>query len=142
MAELKTKATEVSVEEFINSFADTEQKKQDSFELVKIMQEHTGHPPKMWGPSIVGFGRYDYKYESGHGGSMPIAGFSPRKSAISLYVFTGLQEHEHLLDGLGKFKMGKACIYVKKLSDINTDQLKKLMDASIAYLREKYVVHD
>lgn len=142
MAELKTKATEVSVEEFINSFADTEQKKQDSFELVKIMQEHTGHPPKIWGPSIVGFGRYDYKYESGHGGSMPIAGFSPRKSAISLYVFTGLQEHEHLLDGLGKFKMGKACIYVKKLSDINTDQLKKLMDASIAYLREKYVVHD
>lgn len=142
MAEVKTKVTEVSVEEFINSFADTEQKKQDSFELVKIMQEHTGHPPKMWGPSIVGFGRYDYKYESGHGGSMPIAGFSPRKSAISLYVFTGLQEHEHLLDGLGKFKMGKACIYVKKLSDINTDQLKKLMDASIAYLREKYVVHD
>lgn len=142
MAELKTKATEVSVEEFINSFADTEQKKQDSFELVKIMQEHTGHPPKMWGPSIVGFGRYDYKYDSGHGGSMPIAGFSPRKSAISLYVFTGLQEHEHLLEGLGKFKMGKACIYVKKLSDINTDELKKVMDASIAYLKEKYVVHD
>lgn len=142
MAEIKTKASDASVEDFINSFADTEQKKKDSFELVKIMQEHTGHPPKMWGPSIVGFGRYDYTYDSGHGGAMPVAGFSPRKSAISLYVFTGLQEHEHLLEGLGKFKMGKACIYVKKLSDINISQLKKLMDASIAYLREKYVVHD
>lgn len=141
MAEIKTKASEASVDEFINSFADTEQK-QDSFELVKIMQEHTGHPPKIWGPSIVGFGRYDYKYDSGHGGAMPIAGFSPRKSAISLYVFTGLQEHEHLLEGLGKYKMGKACIYVKKLSDINIDQLKIVMDASISYLREKYVVND
>ncbi|MCW4467704.1 DUF1801 domain-containing protein [Flavobacterium sp. MFBS3-15] len=142
MAEIKTKASEANVEEFINSFADTEQKKQDSFELIKIMQEHTGHPAKMWGPSIVGFGRYDYKYDSGHGGAMPIAGFSPRKSAISLYVFTGLQEHEHLLEGLGKFKMGKACIYVKKLSNIDINQLKKLMDASIAYLREKYAVND
>jgi len=138
MAEIKTKVSEASVIDFINSFADTEQKKQDSFELVKIMQEHTGYPPKMWGPSIIGFGSYEYKYDSGHGGIMPMVGFSPRRSAISLYVYKGDKEHEHLLDSLGKFKMGKACIYVKKLSDINIDQLKKLMDASIAYVEGKY----
>lgn len=138
MAEIKTKVSDASVTDFINSFADTGQKKKDSFELVDIMEKHTGFPPKMWGPSIIGFGSYTYKYDSGHGGVMPVAGFSPRKSAISLYVFTGLEEHEHLLEGLGKFKMGKACIYVKKLSDINIDQLKKLMDASISYLKEKY----
>ncbi|WP_294818323.1 DUF1801 domain-containing protein [uncultured Flavobacterium sp.] len=142
MAEIKTRATDASVTDFINSFADTEQKKADSLELVKIMQGHTGHPAKMWGPSIIGFGSYEYKYESGHGGVMPIAGFSPRKSAISLYVFTGLKEHEHLLEGLGKFKLGKACIYVKKLSDVNIPQLKKLMDGTIAYLHEKYTVND
>jgi hypothetical protein len=138
MSKTKTHYTTANVHEFINAFADTEQKRQDSFELLKIMQDITGHEPKMWGPSIIGFGTYHYKYESGHEGDAPILGFSPRKAAISLYVFTGLKEHEHLLENLGKFKMGKACIYVKKLADINQDALKALMKETVEFLQTKY----
>lgn len=138
MAKTKTKSTDAHVLSFINDFADTEQKKEDSFELIRLMQEASGFEPKMWGSTIVGFGNYHYKYASGHEGDAPMLGFSPRKAAISLYVFTGLEEHLPLLEKLGKFKMGKACIYVKKLSDINQDELKKLMKASIEFLKEKY----
>ena len=139
MAELKTKKTEADVTEFINSFADSEQKRKDSFELLKLMSEFTGFGPKMWGPSIIGFGQYHYKSErSSQEGDWPLVGFSPRKAAISLYVYTGAPEHEYLLDGLGKFKKGAACIYVKKLSDINQDVLKKLMKTTIEYLQKKH----
>ncbi|HSO85115.1 MAG TPA: DUF1801 domain-containing protein [Draconibacterium sp.] len=139
MAELKTKQTSADVTEFINSFADTEQKRLDSFELLKLMQDFTGFEPKMWGASIIGFGSYHYKSErSSQEGDWPLIGFSPRKAAISLYVFTGAKEHEYLLKELGKFKMGKACIYVKKLSDINQDALRKLMKETIEYLKAKY----
>ena len=139
MAELKTKQTNADVTEFINSFANTEQKKKDSFELVKLMQDFTGHEPKMWGDSIIGFGSYHYKSErSRQEGDWPLVGFSPRKTAISLYVFSGMPEHEHLLKDLGKFKKGAACIYVKKLSDINTDVLKNIMKATIDFLKAKY----
>ena len=139
MAELKTKQTNVNVSEFINEFADSEQKRKDSFELLKLMQDFTGFEPKMWGPSIIGFGSYHYKSErSSQEGDWPLLGFSPRKAAISLYVFTGAREHEHLLEGLGKFKMGKACIYVKKLSDINQDVLRNLMKETVNFLRTKY----
>ncbi|NHB68628.1 DUF1801 domain-containing protein [Perlabentimonas gracilis] len=139
MAELKTKQTNADVIEFINSFADTEQKREDSFELLKLMQEFTGYEPKMWGPSIIGFGSYHYKSErSRQEGDWPLVGFSPRKAAISLYVFTGMPEHEYLLKDLGKFKMGKACIYVKKLSDINLDALKRIMGETIKFLQAKY----
>lgn len=138
MAKNKTSETGASVIDFINTFADTEQKKKDSFELLQLMQQVTGFEPKMWGPSIIGFGSYHYKYPSGHEGDAPLAGFSPRKAAISLYVFTGLAEHEHLLKDLGKFKMGKACIYVKKLSDINLQVLATLIRETIKYLRSKY----
>ena len=139
MAELKTKQNNANVSEFINLFADGEQKRKDSFELLKLMQDFTGYEPKMWGPSIIGFGSYHYKSEkSSQEGDWPLIGFSPRKAAISLYVYTGAKEHEYLLEGLGKYKMGKACIYVKKLSDINQDVLKKLMKATIDYLQAKY----
>lgn len=139
MAEIKTKQTDADVTEFINSFADTEQKRKDSFELVKLMQDFTGFEAKMWGPSIIGFGSFHYKSErSRQEGDWPLVGFSPRKAAISLYVYTGSAEHEHLLKDLGKFKMGKACIYVKKLSDINQDVLKKLMKETIGFLQSKY----
>ena len=139
MAELKTKQNNADVNEFINSFADTEQKRKDSFELLKLMQDTTGFEPKMWGTSIIGFGSYHYKSErSSQEGDWPLIGFSPRKAAISLYVYTGTKEHEYLLEGLGKYKMGKACIYVKKLSDINRDVLKKLMKETIDYLQSKY----
>jgi hypothetical protein len=139
MAELKTKQNDADVAGFINSFADTEQKRADSFELLKLMQDFTGFEPKMWGPSIIGFGSYHYKSErSSQEGDWPLVGFSPRKAAISLYVFTGAKEHEYLLKDLGKFKIGKACIYVKKLSDINLEVLKKLMNETITFLQAKY----
>jgi len=139
MAELKTQKNDASVTDFINAFADSEQKRKDSIELLKLMQDFTGHEPKMWGPSIIGFGSYHYKSErSRQEGDWPLVSFSPRKAAISLYVFTGAKEHEHLLEGLGKYTMGKGCIYVKKLSDINQDILKKIIKASIDYLQAKY----
>ena len=139
MAEIKTKQTNADVREFINQFVDSEQKRKDSFELIKLMQEFTGFKPKMWGPSMIGFGVYHYKSErSRQEGDWPLVGFSPRKAAISLYVYTGAKEHEYLLKDLGKFTMGKACIYVKKLSDINQDALKRLMKVSIDYTQKKY----
>lgn len=139
MAELKTKVTDENVHAFINTFADSDQKRKDSFELMKIMEDFTGFPARMWGPSIIGFGSYHYKSErSRQEGDWPLVGFSPRKSAISLYVFTGLPEHEYLLKDLGKFKMGKACIYVKKLSDIDVESLKRMMRVSIDFLKAKY----
>lgn len=139
MAELKTKQNNANVSEFINIFADSEQKRKDSFELLKLMQDFTGYEPKMWGATMIGFGSYHYKSEkSSQEGDWPLIGFSPRKAAISLYVYTGAKEHEYLLEGLGKFKMGKACIYVKKLSDINQDVLRKLMKETIDYLKKKY----
>jgi hypothetical protein len=139
MAELKTKQNDADVTEFINSFADTEQKRKDSFELLKLMREFAGFEPKMWGPSIIGFGQYHYKSErSSQEGDWPLVGFSPRKAAISLYVYTGAPEHEHLLEGLGKFKRGAACIYIKKLSDIDQEALKRLMRTTIDYLQSKH----
>lgn len=139
MAEIKTKKTDASVHDFIMTFANTEQKRADSFELLKIMQEITGEEPKMWGPSIIVFGQYHYKSEkSRQEGDWPLIGFSPRKAAISLYVFSGNEEHKHLLENLGKFKMGKGCIYVKKLADINTEVLNHLMRETIAFLHTRY----
>lgn len=139
MSELKTKQNDADVYEFIRSFANTKQKQKDSFELLKLMQDFTGYEPKMWGPSIIGFGSYHYKSErSKQEGDWPLLGFSPRKAAISLYVYTGSKELEYLLNDLGKYKMGKACIYIKKLSDINVDALKTLMAETMAFLRTKY----
>ncbi|MBX2946060.1 MAG: DUF1801 domain-containing protein [Cyclobacteriaceae bacterium] len=138
MATNKTTETTINVIDFIHEFTNTEQKKKDSLELLKLMQNISGHRPKMWGPSIIGFGKYHYKYESGHEGEAPLIGFSPRKAAISLYVFTGLKEHEHLLTDLGKYKMGKACIYINKLSDIDEQKLTKLMKETIRDIQKKY----
>lgn len=130
----KTTETQVSVTDFINSYVENEQKKTDSFELIKLMSEWSGFEPKMWGPTIIGFGSYHYKYDSGHEGDMPLIGFSPRKAEFSLYVYSPTEDNKHLLDDFGKFKMGKACIYVKKLSDINIDSLERICKATIEYL--------
>ena len=139
MAELKTKQTTENVADFINSFALTEQRRKDSFELLQLMQDFTGFEPKMWGATMIGFGQYHYKSErSTQEGDWFLVGFSPRKAAISLYVYSGSAEHEHFLKDLGKFKMGKACIYVNKLSDINLEILKKMMKETIAFLTAKY----
>ena len=134
----KTNETKVNVTDFVNSYVENEQKKTDSFELIKLMTECSGFEPKMWGPTIIGFGSYHYKYASGHEGDMPIIGFSPRKAEFSLYVYSPTEESKPLLDELGKFKMGKACIYVKKLSDINIDTLEKLCKATISYINEHH----
>jgi len=136
MAKNKTIETDRNVLDFINEFADSEQKRKDSYKLLELMQSVSGFEPKMWGPSIIGFGNYHYKYGSGHEGDAPLIGFSPRKAAISLYVYTGHESHGHLLKDLGKFKMGKACIYVKKLTDIDQQKLKALMNETIQYLNQ------
>lgn len=139
MAELKTKKNDADVQAFIKSYANTEQKKQDSFELLKLMEEVSGEKPKMWGDSIIGFGQYHYKSKrSSQEGDWPLIGFSPRKTAISLYVYSGCAGQEELLKDLGKFKMGAACIYAKKLLDINQEPLKKLMKSTIEFLKAKH----
>jgi hypothetical protein len=132
----KTIETEISVTDFISSYVDNDQKKVDSFQLIELMGEWSGFKPKMWGPTIIGFGSYHYKYASGHEGDAPLIGFSPRKAEFSLYVFSPIEENKRLLNDLGKFKIGKACIYAKKLSDINISTLEKLCKATIAYLNE------
>ena len=134
----KTTETAVNVTEFINSFVDNEQKKQDSLQLIDLMQKWSGFEPKMWGPTIIGFGSYHYKYASGHEGNAILIGFSPRKAAFSLYVFAPGNDNRQLLDKLGKYKMGKACIYFKKLSDLNPDILEKLCKSTIKYTREHH----
>jgi len=138
MAKNKTAETNVSVIDFINSFVDKEEKKQDSFRLIELMREWSGFEPKMWGPTIIGFGSYHYKYESGHEGDSPLIGFSPRKAEFSLYVYSPIEKSKNLLDDLGKFKMGKVCIYVKKLSDINIETLEKLSKITLAYINEHH----
>lgn len=139
MSEPKTKENDANVYDFIEAFANTEQKKNDSYELIKLMTQVTGDPPRMWGTSIIGFGKYHYKSKrSSQEGDWSILGFSPRKTALSLYVFTGMAEHEYMLNDLGKFKKGKACIYVKKLSDIDVHVFEKLMRFTMEYMKKIY----
>lgn len=138
MAKNKTTETETRVSDFINTFVEDDTKRNDAFELVKIMQQVTGFEPKIWGPSIIGFGSYHYKYASGHEGDAPLAGFSPRKAAISLYVYLSEENREELLSKLGKHKAAKGCIYVKKLSDIDVEVLKKMVLVSVEYLQKLY----
>jgi hypothetical protein len=139
MSTIKTTLTTANVEDFITSFAETEQKRKDGFELLKLMQEFTGYEARMWGASMIGFGTYHYRSEkTKREGDWPLVGFSPRKTAISLYVYMDTPDHESLLQDLGKFKMGKGCIYFNKLSDINIDVLKKMMDLTIKRLQEKF----
>ena len=137
MAKNKTTETQNSVTDFINTVEDIT-KKTDAFELVQIMQEQTGFEPKMWGPSIIGFGSYHYKYASGHEGDAPLVGFSPRKDTISLYLYCSFENKEDLLSKLGKHKAGKSCIYIKKLIDIDVEILKKIISHSVQYLNELY----
>ncbi|MCA6069443.1 DUF1801 domain-containing protein [Chryseobacterium sp. RG1] len=134
----KTNETTVNVTDFINSYVEKDDKKSDSFQLIKLMSSWSGSEPKMWGPTIIGFGSYHYKYASGHEGDAPIIGFSPRKAEFSLYVYSPTEESKPLLDNLGKFKMGKACIYIKRLSDIHIDILEKLCKMTIAYINEHH----
>jgi hypothetical protein len=137
MAEAKTKATKESVDDFIKK-VEGEQTREDCRELVRIMKKVTGYPATMWGPGIIGFGTYHYKYDSGHEGDACLAGFAPRKGKISLYVMAGANNHTDLLGKLGKHKAAKGCIYIKKLEDIDTAVLEKLVKNSVDYLKKMY----
>ena len=138
MAKTKTTYTEINIVDFINSYVVSEQKRLDSFELIGLMQNWTGFDPKMWGPTIIGFGNYHYKYTSGHEGDAPIIAFSPRKSALTFYVYSDTEKSRDLIEMLGKFTKTKGCIYVKKLSDIDLHVLKELCLESIKYINEHY----
>jgi Domain of unknown function (DU1801) len=126
MADNKTKPTRLSVAAFIDALTD-ETRRADAKALVKLMQSATGEKPKMWGPSIIGFGNYHYKYESGREGDMPVAGFSPRKAATVLYGMIGFTGAEEILAKLGKHTTGKGCLYIKKLADVDQDVLESLV---------------
>ena len=134
----KTKETEADVTDFINSYVDNAPKKADSFQLIQLMTKWSGFKPKMWGPTMIGFGSYHYKYASGHEGDSMLIGFSPRKAEFSLYVSAPGNNNKQLLDKLGKYKMGKACIYFKKLTDLNLEILEKLSRETIKYINENH----
>ena len=133
MADNKTKPTTLSVAEFVDGIPD-QTRRADAKALVKLMQGASGEKPKMWGPSIIGFGSYHYKYESGREGDMPLVAFSPRKAATVLYV-GGLSESAGLLAKLGKHTTGKGCLYIKKLADVDPQVLQTLIVQSVAARR-------
>lgn len=137
MAELKTKVNEASVEDFLSSVPD-EKKRKDAFEVLELMQTITKQSPKMWGTNIVGFGSYKYKYKSGREGEWFLTGFSPRKQDLTLYINGGFEEHEELMQQLGKHKKSNgSCLYINKLEDIKLPVLKKLIKQSIASLKQR-----
>ncbi len=131
MAENKTKATELSVGAFIEALED-ETRRGDAKALMKLMQGAAGEKAKMWGPSIIGFGSHHYRYESGREGDMPLVAFSPRKAATVLYGLTGTSGAEALLARLGKHTMGKGCVYIKKLADVDKKVLEALVAGALA----------
>ena len=137
MAENKTQKTKESVSDFIKKIAD-EQMRKDCTALKKVMEASTGAKAKMWGPSIVGFGDYHYKYDSGREGDFFLAGFSPRKQNLTLYIQGEPENKKALLEKLGKYKAGGSCIYVKKLEDIDLKVLDKMIRDGMKFLKKKY----
>lgn len=136
-SENKTQATKASVAAFIDAVADPDQRK-DAKTIAALMQKHSGEKAAMWGPSIIGYGKYAYKYDSGREGTMCRIGFSPRKGQTVLYMIDGYEGKPELMAKLGKFKTGKSCLYVKRLSDINLPVLEELMVSSLKYMNAKY----
>jgi uncharacterized protein DUF1801 len=137
MAENKTKPTKQSVAAFIAALPDPA-KRADAKALVKLMQSATAEKPKLWGPSIIGFGSYHYKYESGREGDMPLVGFSPRKPATVLYNLGGFDGSDALRSRLGKHASGKGCLYIKKLADVDQTVLKALIEKSVRAVRARH----
>ncbi|MHA7962512.1 DUF1801 domain-containing protein [Paenibacillus sp. CAU 1782] len=137
MYELKTVVNDNSVIEFIEQ-VQSDKKREDAYRLLDLFTETTGFEAKMWGPSIIGFGSYHYKYASGHEGDAPLVGFSPRKGKISLYFAPGDEARSELLDKLGKHTSGKACVYINKVSDIDTSVLQELIRHSVQFLKSVY----
>lgn len=137
MAEPKTKPTTASVRAFIAAIPDG-QTRADCRTVAALMEEVTGAKPRMWGPSIVGFGTYHYTYASGRAGDWPLCGFSPRKAALTLYIMAGFDRYDALMAALGTYKTGKSCLYLKRLADIDLKVLKKLVKASVVHMRKTY----
>ncbi len=137
MAENKTKPTGASVVKFLEQ-VEQEQKKKDAFVLLDLMKSITGEEAVLWGPSLIGFGNYHYKYDSGHEGDFFIVGFSPRKTALTVYIMPGFKRYDSLMQKLGKHKTGKSCLYIKRLADVDMDILTELISESVKYMNEKY----
>lgn len=136
MAELKTKANTASVDAFLKKAA-SGKRLEDCYAIIDMMKKITKEEPKMWGPSIIGFGQYHYKYESGREGDMCATGFSPRKQALTVYIIAGFKRYAELMDKLGKFKTGSSCLYIKSLTDIDMKVLKELVAESYKYITTK-----
>lgn len=136
-AEPKTKPTQTSVKAFLDQAAKDERRK-DCDVLVRMMKKATGAPPKMWGPSIVGFGSYRYKYPSGREGDWMLTGFSPRKGDMTLYIMPGFTNYGALMNKLGKHKTGKSCLYIKRLADVDVKVLEKLVTESVRHMKKAY----
>lgn len=136
-AEAKTKPTKEKVTDFLNRVSD-DARRADCFAVAKMMEEITGSKPQMWGPSMVGFGTYSYKYASGHSGDWPLAAFSPRKTDLTIYLSVAFEKKEELLSQLGKHKTGKSCLYIKRLADVHLPTLRKLIKASVKDAKERY----
>jgi len=134
VAELRTKPTHEGVTVFLNGIEDV-RKRQDCFTLLALMREAAGAEPKMWGDSVVGFGSYHYHYASGRQGDWFLTGFSPRKQNLTVYIMAGFDQYEHLLSRLGKYKTGKACLYIKKLEDVDVAVLRELVQQSVEHMR-------
>lgn len=137
MAELKTKQNDESVAGFLGSIED-ENKRAEAHQVLELMREVTGEEPSMWGGSIVGFGRYHYKYESGREGDWFLTGFSPRKQNFSLYIMSGFEQYDELMTRLGKHKTGKSCLYIRSLDDVDHSVLRELISRSVAHMRTMY----
>ncbi len=137
MAENKTKPTDASVEDYIAARG-SEQQRADCRELMTLLEKATQQPPKMWGPSIVGFGSYRYTYESGHSGEAPLAGFAIRGRELVIYLMPEQDEQKSLLSRLGPHKMGKSCLYIKRLADLDRSVLEELVVGSVAEVRRRH----
>ncbi|MAU01245.1 MAG: hypothetical protein CL608_29220 [Anaerolineaceae bacterium] len=134
MSENKTRPTDQSVLDFLNK-VDHKTRREDGLALLEMMTEITGEEAVLWGSSIVGFGSYHYKYESGREGDMPLVGFSPRKQSMTLYIMPGFDAYEDMLAELGKHKLGKACLYINKLADVDDDVLRSLIKSSYEHMK-------
>lgn len=132
MAENKTQQNDQSVEAFLNKIEDTK-RREDCYEVLSMMQRISGEIPKMWGDSIVGFGKYFYRYKSGKEGNWFKVGFSPRKQNLTLYIMPGFEEMADIMQGFGKYKTGKSCLYIKRLEDVNRDKLEELIRKSLDF---------
>ena len=137
MVKNKTTETSVDVHDFLNNL-ENEKRKEDSLALLEIFRSVTGFEPKMWGPTIIGFGKYKYKYESGREGEAPMAGFAPRKDSLVIYMATEFQDREDLLAQLGKHTSSKSCIYAKKLAELDIQVLRKIIRNSMTHVKQLY----